>query len=290
MVRYSVMVIVILIVLGLCFGSFVNALVWRLHEQEQPKRKLKKTKNSSVIAKSDLSIMIGRSMCPECHHTLHPGDLIPLLSWLELRGRCRYCHKPISKQYPAVEILTAGLFLASYLYWPYSFNAMGTFNFAVWCVILVGFMALLVYDLRWLLLPNRITYPLIVLSAVTAAVNITIFHGGINGLKDTAISLLISAGIFWALFQVSKGKWIGGGDVKFGIIAGFITALPLQSFLVLFFASLIGTIVIIPGLVSRKVTAKSHIPFGPFLIIATIIVKLFGASIVAWYRRKFLLY
>ena len=290
MIRYSVMVIVILIVLGLCFGSFVNALVWRIHEQEHPKKKLKTSKKSAVLTKSDLSIMKGRSMCPECHHTLHAGDLIPLLSWLVLRGRCRYCHKPISKQYPIVETFTAGLFVASYVYWPYSFNVMGTFNFVVWCVLLVGFMALLVYDMRWLLLPNRITYPLIILSVITALVNITVFHSGFNGFKDTVFSLVIGAGIFWTLFQVSKGKWIGGGDVKFGAIAGFIIAVPLQSFLVLFFASLIGTVIIIPGLISKKVTPKSHIPFGPFLIIATIIVKLFGASIATWYRRKFLLF
>ncbi len=284
------MVITILILLGVCFGSFVNALVWRIHEQDHPKHNKKTTEKRATFKSADLSIIKGRSMCPECHHTLHAGDLIPLLSWLGLGGKCRYCHKPISKQYPLVELLTAGLFVASYVYWPYNFNAMGTFNFVMWCILLVGFMALLIYDLRWLLLPNRITYPLIIVSAITAVVNITVFHSGLHGFKDTVISLLIAAGLFWALFQVSKGKWIGGGDVKYGIIAGFIIAVPLQSFLVLFFASLIGTVVILPGLWSKKITTKSHIPFGPFLIVATIIVKLFGASIAAWYRKKFLLY
>jgi len=283
------MVIVILILLGLCFGSFVNALVWRLHEQgvgTEPKGKGKSKKTASL----DLSILKGRSMCPDCHHTLTTKDLVPLLSWLGLRGKCRYCHKPISVQYPAVEALTAGLFVVSYVWWPYAFNTMGTVNFVAWCALLVGFMALIVYDLRWLLLPNRIVYPLVIIAAITAALNITVFHGGLTGLEDTAISVAIASGLFYVLFQASKGKWIGGGDVKFGLVAGLAIMVPMQAFLVLFFASLIGTVVILPGLAMKKLSSKSHIPFGPFLIVSTIIVKLFGAGIVAWYRRKFLLY
>jgi prepilin signal peptidase PulO-like enzyme (type II secretory pathway) len=285
------MIILILALLGLCFGSFVNALVWRINEQSLFVKKGKKQpKKGSIIKSADLSVLKGRSMCPECHHTLAAKDLIPVLSWLELRGKCRYCQKPISWQYPLVESATALLFVLSYLWWPYSFNTMGTVNFVAWCALLTGFMALVVYDLRWMMLPNRITYPLIALSAVVATLNITAFHGGLNGLKDTLISLTIASGFFYLLFQMSKGKWIGGGDVKFGLIAGFIISVPFQAFLVLFFASLIGTVIILPGMIMKKITAKSHIPFGPFLIVATIIVKLFGASIISWYRSKFLLY
>jgi prepilin signal peptidase PulO-like enzyme (type II secretory pathway) len=167
---------------------------------------------------------------------------------------------------------------------------MGVFNFAVWCVVLVGLMALFVYDMRWLILPDRITYPLIGLAVVAAFANITVFGSGLIGLRDTATSVLIASGLFYGLFQASKGKWIGGGDVKLGLVIGLVLAAPLQAFLVLFFASLIGTVTILPGLATKKLKATTHIPFGPFLIIATVIVRLFGASIVAWYRRKFLLY
>src|SRR4051794_11351319 len=101
-----VIVYAILLFLGLCFGSFINALVWRVHEQE----KGKKTRN--------LSILHGRSQCPHCGHELAAKDLIPVISWLLLKGKCRYCGQPISRQYPAVEATTSGWFLLSYYFWP----------------------------------------------------------------------------------------------------------------------------------------------------------------------------
>lgn len=282
--------------MGLMFGSFVNALVWRIYEQDKKSRKSKASKSKAVKDKKsgsssqDMSILTGRSMCVHCHHKLATQDLIPVISWVGLRGKCRYCHKPISPQYPLVELLTAGLFVASYIWWPSGFEAAGIINFVVWCVLLVGFMALFVYDLRWLLLPDRITYPLIALAALLAAANITVFGTGLAGLRDTAISVLVASGLFYGLFHLSKGKWIGGGDVKLGLVIGLVLAVPLQAFLVLFLASLIGTITILPSLATKKLKATSHIPFGPFLIVATIIVRLFGASMITWYRRKFLLY
>jgi len=104
------MIVVVLVVLGLCLGSFVNALVWRIHEQDRLTGKKKKPHKKQL---DRLSILHGRSMCPDCHHELKPKDLVPLFSWLSLHGKCRYCHKPISWQYPVVELLTAGLFVFS---------------------------------------------------------------------------------------------------------------------------------------------------------------------------------
>src|SRR5690606_2157613 len=105
----TVMIIIFLAILGLCVGSFVNALVWRLRMQE-----------SSGKKKSDrkMSISRGRSMCPHCRHELSAVDLVPVFSWLFLGGKCRYCRKPISKQYPLVELVTSILFIASYVFWP----------------------------------------------------------------------------------------------------------------------------------------------------------------------------
>src|SRR5260221_566501 len=108
------MTIVALILLGLTFGSFINALVWRLHKQNEDSAKEQKVPN--------LSIATGRSMCPNCYHELAAKDLIPVLSWLSLGGKCRYCRQPISWQYPLVELLTAGLFTVSYIYWPWAFT------------------------------------------------------------------------------------------------------------------------------------------------------------------------
>jgi prepilin signal peptidase PulO-like enzyme (type II secretory pathway) len=292
------MIIAILVVLGLCFGSFVNACVWRLHEQEELKDQIyalgsKKTSAKKLevlkIKLAALSITRGRSMCTHCGHTLSAHDLVPVLSWIELRGKCRYCKAHIDDT-PVAELATAAVFVASYVWWPLGFHAYGLLNFIVWLVILVGFMALVLYDIRWMLLPNRIVFPLIALAGITALINITVFHGGFHGVRDTVLSLTIASGLFYILYELSKGTWIGKGDVKLGLVIGFLIVNPFQAFLVLFTASLLGTLVIIPGMIAKKVTSKSHIPFGPFLILATIIVKLFGASIITWYSHKFLSY
>lgn len=271
------MIYVFLVGLGLALGSFVNALVWRVHEQSKKRR----TKG--------LSVLNGRSMCPHCKHVLAAKDLVPVFSWLVLGGKCRYCHKPISVQYPLVELLTAGLFIASYLFWPFAWDLHGIVNFGAWLVILTGFIALIVYDIRWMLLPNRIIYPLIGLASALAVFNLVSF-GTLSVLLDLVFGVMVAGGIFYLLFTISKGRWIGGGDVKLGFLIGLIlTGGPAEAFLVLLLASSLGTVFVLPGLLLRKVTTSSRIPFGPFLIIAAILVKLFGAAIVEWYRESLML-
>ena len=99
------MVVVLLVLLGLCFGSFVNAFVWRFHMQASAKTK---------IAKAKYSIVRGRSVCVDCKHQLASKDLLPVVSWLALKGKCRYCKKPIHWQYPLIELITARVLWYSY--------------------------------------------------------------------------------------------------------------------------------------------------------------------------------
>jgi prepilin signal peptidase PulO-like enzyme (type II secretory pathway) len=283
------MIIAVLLVFGLCLGSFVNALVWRLHEQEEVKGKKPKVKHEG------LSILKGRSMCPHCRHELAAKDLIPVLSWLSLKGRCRYCHKAISWQYPLVELLGALLFVFSYLYWPFVsvagvWNGQAVTLFVFWLIFLVGFMALVVYDLKWFLLPDKIVYPLLSLAVLQVLLLITVFHGGMPAFREAFFGFAVGGGIFYLLFQVSDGKWIGGGDVKLGALLGLILGAPAESFLVLFLASLLGTLASLPLLVTGKANRRTRLPFGPFLIVACIIVYLFGSSLIGWYKRQFLFY
>src|SRR3989344_2200243 len=261
------MLIAILIVLGLCLGSFVNAFVWRIHEKKDWVKE--------------------RSVCIHCGHQLAAKDLVPVLSWLMLRGKCRYCHAKIDDS-PIVEIITAVLFVLSYLYWPLALDNKGVTLFIFWLVFLVGFIALSVYDLKWFLLPDKITFALLSLSVVQVILIIFVFDGGIEDLKSTLLGLLVGGGVFYALFQVSAGRWIGGGDVKLGALIGLILASPSLSFLMIFLASVLGSAVAIPLLLTGKAKKGSHLPFGPFLIAATIIVELFGLSIIAWYKKQFL--
>jgi prepilin signal peptidase PulO-like enzyme (type II secretory pathway) len=140
------MIIVFLCGLGLIFGSFVNALVWRLAKQEgldagepTPKKPKAKTSAKKSVATTDYSITTGRSMCPQCHHTLAAKDLVPVLSWLSLRGKCRYCGQPISRQYPLVELLTGLLFMVFYLGWPFSLSGLHLVQFVYGLIYIVFF-------------------------------------------------------------------------------------------------------------------------------------------------------
>lgn len=291
------MIIAILLVLGLCFGSFVNALVWRLHEQEEAKEQLeeltkkKQTKASKNAASKlqarlkDLSISTGRSMCVDCSHTLTWYDLVPVLSWLSVGGKCRYCRKPISWQYPLIELATAAIFMFSYMFWPQELTGAGLFNFVIWLITLVAFMAMTIYDFRWMIIPNVIVYPLILLTALQRVVDYAVFGSSWLTFLLTVAAALIGGGFFYILYQVSAGNWIGGGDVKLGFALGFLVGTPIQALLLLLIASLLGLVGSIPALVQSKSKHKLQIPFGPFLMLACVILVLFGTSVVRWYSN-----
>lgn len=273
------MIFAVLVVLGLCFGSFVNALVWRVHQQNLPRKQRAGTD-------AELSIAKGRSMCPHCKHTLAWYDLLPVISWVSLGGKCRYCKKRIGVQYPLVELATAGLFIALYVFWPYELSTINhQLSFSLWLAAIVGFMALTVYDLRWMLLPNRIVLPVAILAALEASIRIAAAEISLFGLVG---SVVIASGLFYVLFQVSDGKWIGGGDVKLGLALGLVLGTPALAFMMLFFASIIGLIMSAVEFIGRKGKSSRVIPFGPCLILATIIVKLFGTGILDWYASHYL--
>lgn len=290
MIVWVVMVYIFLAVVGLALGSFVNALVWRLHQQlgarsQEPGAGGRKAESNR------LSILYGRSICTNCGHKLAAKDLIPIFSWLALRGKCRSCKKPISPQYPLVELITAALFVISYIFWPAfqgpSLETMDIAGFIVWLILLVGLISLAVYDLRWMLLPNRIIFPLLGLAAASVfleAVLTTNHQPLITGFFGAAVG----GGLFYLLFQLSGGKWIGGGDVKLGFLLGLVLGDARPAFLMLFLASALGALVSIPMLVSGGAKRSTRIPFGPFLIAAVIIVKLFGQGIIDWYMNMYI--
>lgn len=272
------MIIGILVLLGLCFGSFVNALVWRVHQQSLPKSKRPK--------KVDLSIQKGRSVCPNCHHILSWLDLLPVVSWIGLKGKCRYCSKRISWQYPLVEISTAVIFVTSYLFWPFEFIGPEAIILGLWLAVAVNLIALAVYDVKWMLLPNRLVKFALGFAVVLSWITISARSGEIYvDLAKLLITILISGGLFGVLFYVSSGKWIGGGDVKLGFVLGVIVATPVNACLMLFIASLLGCLVAMPAIALTSKTMQTKIPFGPFLIISTFIVYLFGTDIAQAYLR-----
>lgn len=270
------MVILITVLLGLILGSFINALVWRLHQQD----------NTGNNQNSQYSIINGRSMCPNCKHELGPLDLVPVLSWVLLNGKCRYCHKKISALYPLVELSTSVLFAVSYiLLAPNLHSVVSVAQFVIWLIIITILIALLIYDLKWMLLPNKLVFPLRGLAIIHRLLGLNF---GWHSLFMLILSLAFGYGLFYGLFIISNGKWIGGGDVKLAISWGILLSNPIKSLMVLFIASVIGTLVILPSLLSKKTTLQSKIPFGPFLILAFIIVYLFGDRLISLFQSQLL--
>ncbi|QQS20356.1 prepilin peptidase [Candidatus Saccharibacteria bacterium] len=284
------MLLVILFGYGLIFGSFINALVWRLHEQGNKRIKSQQqgVKKPRKQVPEDYSILTGRSMCPQCHHTLAARDLVPVLSWLSLRGRCRYCQKPISAQYPLVELLTGVIFAVFYLGWPFSLIGLELVWFVYGLVYLVYFVALALYDFKWFLLPDKLVFPLISLAASEVVVT-AVWTESWRNLWLPVVGAGLFFGLFWVLYQVSAGKWIGGGDVKLAAALGFIAGGPLEAMMVLFVASFLGTLVSIPLLMQQKGGLRQHIPFGPYLLAGCFIVMLYGERILSWYNGLILL-
>ena len=249
---------------GLCFGSFVNAAVWRL--------------------KTRKDIVNDRSECVHCHHKLAAQDLIPVVSWVLLKGKCRYCHKSISWQYPVVELAVTAFFVASYLAWPTQLNnTYAWFDFGLWLVYGVALAVLFVYDIRWQLLPDRIVKPLIVVGAVDFVARALYSQWSFQQFfGELVLALSAICGFYWVLHFISKGKWIGFGDVKLGAFMGL--ALGWQgALLALFAANFIGVLVLLPGLLSGRLSRTSKVPFGPFLIFGFIVAGLWGESITRTY-------
>lgn len=245
---------------GIIIGSFLNALVWRIY-----------------IGKS---IAKGRSACPDCGHELAVKDLVPVVSWLWLRGKCRYCRKAISMQYPLVELLTGGLFAISY----YSLGPVGLLgwaHFLVWLFILSGLIVLAVYDLRWMILPDKVMLPVILGAGALLLLNL-VREFEWSTLTTSLLGALILGGCFYAIAGFSKGRWLGGGDIKLAFFMGLLLGVQkgiLAMFLAFNLAAIIGV-----GLIGLKLKSrKDVIPFGPFLVLGAVVSFLLGNEIIAWY-------
>ncbi len=262
------MIYVILAVLGLCMGSFLHAMVWRIHAKK--------------------NFVSDRSRCDHCGHVLAWYDLIPVFSWLSLAGKCRYCHKKVTWHHPAIEIVTALLFVLSYLWWPYGFVGVGLVMFGLWLVFLVMTIALAVYDMRWMLLPDVFTFPLAFMGVIYGLLRFTAYEQRPLGDAVLQIGLGIAclAGLYWTLYIISRGKWVGFGDVKLGLFMGAALG-GSDAIVALMVANVLGVLIVIPGLLSGTITRKSKLPFGPFLIVGFYVAGLFGTPLLTWYLQGF---
>ena len=271
MTAYAIFFYVLMFVLGSVMGSFVGAMTWRM--------------------KTNRDWVRGRSECERCHHKLAVIDLIPIFSYLTLGGRCRYCHKKISRSALVLELAGGSAFLVSTMLFPsmvyqewldplVSFQLlrpMLSLAMGLWLVCLAIMMALFIYDLRWRLLPNKLVFPLIVISLLLSAVmNLGLAHVSLmDWLITLGLGMLPITGVYGILYLLSRGRWIGLGDVKLGIAIGLLISWW-GGVMVLFLSNLLASLASIPGLLKRRISGASEIPFGPFLLVATYLVFLLG--------------
>ncbi len=272
----DLLISIMMFVLGCLFGSFLSVLVHRtLHRQS--------------------GIIFGKSRCPKCKHPLRPRELIPVLSWLFQRGRCSYCHKPISAIYPALELVTGLLFLTNYnmvLANP-AFTYFANFSFDWIFVVKIIYLGLIVLnltaiffsDLQKKAIPNLFLYSWVILTAFSF-----LLSGAqpFDNLLDRLTALGIALLIFGGQYLISKGKWLGSGDIF--VAAGMGLLLGLNSFLVaVAFTYILGSVISLGLLLLKKVKFSQSVPFAPFLILGTLIALYHGQEIIDWYWHLFLI-
>lgn len=265
--------------LGLLVGSFLNVVILRL-----PRRLEWHWKRDSreILELPEIydppppGIVVERSHCPHCKHTLSWFENIPLLSWLALRGRCRHCKAPISAQYPLVELLTGLLAVAAVWRFGFGWQGFGAVLLSCFLVALSGI------DLRTRLLPDQLTLPLMWLGLIASLDNLYMFaKPALLG----AIAGYASLWVVWWLFKQLTGKeGMGHGDFKLlaaiGAWVGLKGVLP-----TILLSSVVGAVVGSIWLGMKGRDRATPIPFGPYLAIAGWIVFFWGDALIDAYMR-----
>ena len=243
-------------------GSAINAIVWRIY-----------------VGRSWVK---GRSMCPDCEHTLAGKDLVPVFSWLALRGKCRYCHQRIHWQYPLVEAVTAALFVVSAAVLAPTTLAAGLL-LAGWLIILTLLIILAVYDARWMILPDKIMLPAIMAAFLYAAA-VAVEAGRWNALHGPLLAAALAGGGFFALAAGSRGKAMGGGDIKLVFLMGLLLGLR-GTALAMLVGFNVAAVVGVTLILAKRKGRRDYLPFGPYLIGATVFAFLYGPAVIRWYMR-----
>ncbi len=237
---------------GLLLGSFLNVCIYRIPRGE--------------------SIVFPPSHCPQCQHRLGPLELIPLLSFLWQRGRCRHCSAPISWRYPLVELLAAVLLSIVYL----------RFGWSPELVYYSGLTALLLVisfiDLDTMVIPTQLVGVGVVWAS---AYNIYTRQP----LLDWLLAGALGYGLFYLIYILSRGG-MGGGDVRLAGLLGLVLGLK-QLACALLIAFVAGAIVSLLLLASGRANRKTAIPFGPFLAIGCYVAAMWGQATLNWYSGLF---
>jgi len=238
-------VTILFFVLGLAFGSFGSVLIERLPENRN---------------------IGGRSKCPKCGRQINIPDLIPVISFLFLGGKCRSCSGKISIRYPLAEISSALLFVVAIYLAPSYLPVAALMGVILWLLLIIS-----VIDAKTQGIPDVLNVPFVIL---------TILYAIITG-PFPVIPPLIAAGFFFAQWKLSGGKWVGSGDIILAAGLGFLLGGISDVVLMLGISYIAGAIVAVLLLVMKKKRKKNHLAFGPFLAAGTLVVLLWGEDILS---------
>lgn len=249
---------------GAIAGSFLNVVILRLPQGAS---------------------LSGRSRCVHCGRKLKPVELFPLFSFLILKGKCKNCRMAISWRYFTIELITGLMFLAVFL-WQNPVDQIGYLFFLKSLVLIAVLIAVFVIDLEHYLILDEVLLAGGIIALGFNLILDLISKHKIYSLDSLALSGLLAAlgfsCFFFSLWYVSKGKWMGFGDVKFMFFLGLALGWPdvLVCFILAF---LLGTVFSLPLLILGKKTLSSKLPFGTFLSVAAALALFFGDKLFVWY-------
>jgi leader peptidase (prepilin peptidase) / N-methyltransferase len=254
---------ILIFLMGACIGSFLNVCIHRIPES--------------------LSIVRPGSMCPSCQAPIRFYDNIPILSYLWLRGKCRFCSINISIRYPVVELLTGLAALAVFVVFGISLQSL------VFFIFIAALILISIIDLDHQIIPDVISLPGIPVG-LAASFAVAWLDPGAGfpsvGLFDASIGVLVGGGILYALawgyYALTGKEGMGGGDIKLlAMIGAFIGWQGV--FVTIFVSSIVGTVMGLTIMLVRGKNLKYALPFGPFLSLGAIIHVFAGAELIYWY-------
>jgi len=261
---------VMFFLIGLCAGSFVNMLLYR----KAVSYGLVKSRKLNVESQK-------RSFCDFCGRQLHWYENIPVVSWVILRGKSSCCGRKLPVSYPLLEMGTGILFLFNFEFLIMNYYSIYNIKFLIILIISLMIVTMLVFsavfDAKYQILPDFSTGILTIMAILLLVINK-------NNLLLYLLVALAASGFLMVLHLVSKGKGMGMGDVKLAFFIGLL--LGVRNTIVTFYlAFIIGAIVGIILLISKRIKRKSPIAFGPFLILGTIIAWYYGSKIVSIFNK-----
>ena len=283
-------------ILGLFVGSFLNVVSDR-----------------SVRGEGFLK---GRSHCDKCGKSLSTAELVPLLSYVSQKGKCKHCRVKLSKYYPISELLT-GISFVGVAYYLDIFAQNGDFYkiiLFVYMIVMISFyIVLFLTDVKKKLLPDKIIEPAILFSILFLVINLVLtagiayyqlsssqfgkylleagflnlqLAGIVKNMFVTFASAFVLAGFFWILTQIKDGEAMGRGDIKLAFLIGIVNGFP-GNILAIFLGFLFGAVISILLIIVGRKTMKDTVPFGPFLILGSVVALIWGKQLLNWYFGLF---